>query len=156
MVFPGFPIPENQPLGYVRHCCLLIMLLFSHQIMSNCLQPHGLQATRLPCPRDFPGKNTGVTSRFLFQGIFWDQQCLQHWQVDSLPLSHCILPFFFFFQGVGADEVTIFAAKSKCQNSIIGQKWIFFHITNIVNIILCSVLELILTQPLSPAFGFPC
>ena len=61
MVFPGFPIPENQPLGYVRHCCLLIIvLLFSHQIVSSCLRPDGLQATRLLCPRDFPGKNTGV------------------------------------------------------------------------------------------------
>ena len=61
MVFPGFPIPENQPLRYVRHCCLLIIvLLFSHQIMLSCLRPDGLQAIRLLCPRDFPGKNTGV------------------------------------------------------------------------------------------------
>ena len=28
--------------------------------MSNSSQPHGLQPTRLLCPRDFPGKSTGV------------------------------------------------------------------------------------------------
>ena len=28
--------------------------------MSDSLQPHGLGPTRLLCPWDFPGKNTGV------------------------------------------------------------------------------------------------
>ena len=28
--------------------------------MSDSLQPHGLQPTRLLCPWDFPGKSTGV------------------------------------------------------------------------------------------------
>ena len=32
------------------------------------LQPHGLQPTRLPCPWDSPGKNTGVGCHFLLQG----------------------------------------------------------------------------------------
>ena len=29
---------------------IAIMLLFSHSVMSDSLQPHGLQHTRLPCP----------------------------------------------------------------------------------------------------------
>ena len=32
--------------------------------------PHGLQPTRLLCPRDFPGKNTGLGSHSLLQEIF--------------------------------------------------------------------------------------
>ena len=36
--------------------------------MSNSLRPHGLQPTRLLCPWDFPGKNTGVGCHFLNQG----------------------------------------------------------------------------------------
>ena len=32
------------------------------------LRPHGLQPTRLLCPWDFPGKNTGVGWHFLLQG----------------------------------------------------------------------------------------
>ena len=35
--------------------------------MSNSMRPHGLQPTRLPRPRDSPGKNTGVGCRFLLQ-----------------------------------------------------------------------------------------
>ena len=34
------------------------------------LQPHGLEPTRLLCPWDLPGKNTGVGCSFLLQGIF--------------------------------------------------------------------------------------
>ena len=39
-------------------------------------------------PRNFPGKNTGVSYHFLLQGIFPHLLCLLHWKVDSLPLSH--------------------------------------------------------------------
>ena len=38
------------------------------------LQPHGLQPTRLLCPGDSPGKNTGVGCHFLLQGIFLTQE----------------------------------------------------------------------------------
>ena len=34
------------------------------------LQPYGLQPTRLFCPWDFSGKNTGVGCHFLLQGSF--------------------------------------------------------------------------------------
>ena len=37
--------------------------------MSNSVRPHGQQPTRLPCPWDSPGKNTGVGCHFLLQGI---------------------------------------------------------------------------------------
>ena len=37
------------------------------------LRPHGLQPSRLLCPWDFPGKNTGVGFHFLLQGIFLTQ-----------------------------------------------------------------------------------
>ena len=36
--------------------------------MLDSLRPHGLQPTRLLCPWDFPGKNTGVGCHFLLQG----------------------------------------------------------------------------------------
>ena len=34
---------------------MVFMLLFSRSVMSNSLQPHGLQHTRLPCPSLSPG-----------------------------------------------------------------------------------------------------
>ena len=63
-------------------------------IVSDSLQPHGLQPTSLLCPWNFPGKITGMGCHFLLQGIFPTQGsnlhllCLLHWQADSLPLHH--------------------------------------------------------------------
>ena len=70
----------------------------SHSIMSNSLWPHGLQPAKILCPWDFPGKNTGVGSHSLLQGIFPTQGSNQgspSLQADSLPtepLSHTQKP----------------------------------------------------------------
>ena len=40
---------------------------WSHSVMSDSLQPHGLQPTRLLRPWDFPGKSTGVGCHCLLQ-----------------------------------------------------------------------------------------
>ena len=74
-------------------CSLILswLLFFSCSVVSESLQPHGLKPTRLLCPWDFPGKNTGVGCHFLLQGIFLTQGSnpgLLHWQADSSPLSH--------------------------------------------------------------------
>ena len=42
----------------------------SRSVMSNSLQPHGLWPTRLLCPWNSSGKNTGVGCHFLLHGIF--------------------------------------------------------------------------------------
>ena len=43
---------------------LLLLLLLSH---FSRVRPHRQQPTRLPCPWDSPGKNTGVGCHFLLQ-----------------------------------------------------------------------------------------
>ena len=59
-----------------------------------CVCVHAWKSTRLLCLWNFPDKNTGVCCHFLLQGIFPSQGLnprllqLQHWQADSLPLSH--------------------------------------------------------------------
>ena len=61
--------------------------------MSDSLQPHGLQPTRLLCPWNFPGKNTGVVCHFHLQGIFLTQRwnlhllCLLRWQADFSTIN---------------------------------------------------------------------
>ena len=47
----------------------LCMKALSRSVLSDSVQPHGLQHIRLLCPWNFPGKNTGVGSHFLLQGI---------------------------------------------------------------------------------------
>ena len=48
--------------------------VLSTLVVSDSLQPHGLQPARLICPWDSPGKNTGVGGHSrgipLLQGIF--------------------------------------------------------------------------------------
>ena len=43
---------------------------WSRSVVSNSLWPHGPYPTRILCPWDFPGKNTGVGCHFLLQGLF--------------------------------------------------------------------------------------
>ena len=40
---------------------------WSRSVVSDSVQPHRWQPTRLPCPWDSPGKNIGVSCRFLLQ-----------------------------------------------------------------------------------------
>ena len=54
-------------------------------VMSDSLQPHGLQPARLLCPWDSPGKNTGVCCHFLLQQIVLSQGSNPH----LLYLRHC-------------------------------------------------------------------
>ena len=52
-----------------------------------------VQPSRLVCPWDSPGKNTGLDCHALLQGIFPTQETnpgllhLLHWQAGSLPLA---------------------------------------------------------------------
>ena len=57
----------------------------SHSVMPNSLRPHELQFSRLLCPWDLPGKNTGAGCHFLLPGIFPTQEL-------NLGLLHCRVP----------------------------------------------------------------
>ena len=61
----------------LSHCVCV-----SRSVMSDSLRPHGVQPTRLLCPWNSPGKNTGVGSHSLLQGIFLTQEL-------SLGFLHC-------------------------------------------------------------------
>ena len=49
------------------------MVCVTHSVVSDSLWPHGQQPTRLLCPWNSPGKNTGVGSHSLRHGIFLTQ-----------------------------------------------------------------------------------
>ena len=73
--------------------------VFSCSVMSDSLRPHGVEPTRLLCPLNFPGKNTGVGCHFLLQQIFPTQglnlhhlHCrliLYHWATKEVPRVVC-------------------------------------------------------------------
>ena len=56
----------------------LLLLLFSRSVMSNSLQPHGLQHTRLPCPSPSPGVCSNLCP-------------LRRWCHPTIP--SCVVPF---------------------------------------------------------------
>ena len=63
-----FRVRRNMPYVKVMRCSfpggnwILIISSFSHSVMSNSLQPHGLQHTRLPCPSPSPGCSNSCPS----------------------------------------------------------------------------------------------
>ena len=64
---------------------------WSRSVLSDSLRPHELLPTRLLCPWDFPGNNTGVDCHFLLQRIFptqgWNPG-LPHSRQTLYHLSH--------------------------------------------------------------------
>ena len=50
-------------------CLLCVCVCVSHSIVSDSLQPQGLQPSRLLCPWDSLGKNTGVAIPFSSQSV---------------------------------------------------------------------------------------
>ena len=75
----------------VPDLCVPMCRVLSHVQLPR---PHGLQPTRLVCPRDFPGKNTRVGRHALIEGIFPTQRSnpqllfLLHYRWILYPLSH--------------------------------------------------------------------
>ena len=63
----------------------MMLLLFSCSVMSNSLQPHGLQHARLPCPSPSPGVclNSCPSSR----------RCHFNHLILVVPLSSCFQSF---------------------------------------------------------------
>ena len=59
--------------------------------MSDSVRPHRQQPTRLPCPWDSPGKNTGVGSHFLLQCMKVKSEVGQSCLTLSDPMD-CSLP----------------------------------------------------------------
>ena len=80
--------------------CVYTCMLYS--VMSDSLWPHRLWPTRLLCPWDFPGKNTGVGCHFLLQGIF----LTKGWTHTSSV--SCIADVFFTCWAIREDPVYIY------------------------------------------------
>ena len=64
-------------------CCVCVCVCVC--VVSDSLQPHGLQPTRLLCPWNFPGKNTGAGCHFHLQRIFPVLGSSSHLSWNSSP-----------------------------------------------------------------------
>ena len=87
----ALPCSSFRPLPSRPRCFLRPAYEWSSSVMSNSLQPHGLQTTRFLCPWDFPGKSAGRGCHFLLQEIFPTQVLnpgLPHCRQTLYHLSH--------------------------------------------------------------------
>ena len=61
-------------------------------VVSGSVQPHRRQPTRLPCPWDSPGKNTGVGCHFLLQCVKVKSESEVAQSCPTLEPTDCSLP----------------------------------------------------------------
>ena len=81
-----FPIKLINTYSWIKESSEVVCV--SHSFVSDTLRLHGLQSTRLLCPWNSLGKNTGVRCHSLLQGIFPTQ---------GLNPGFCITGRFFIF-----------------------------------------------------------
>ena len=93
MIEPGFRARScDAEACTFHHCCTASHWGVCVQLCPTLCDP--MDPTRLLCPWDFSGKNTGDGCHFLLQRIFSTDGsnphllCLLYWQADSLPLHH--------------------------------------------------------------------
>ena len=104
-------------------------LLFSHSVISDSLQPHGLQHTMLPCPSPSPVacSNSCPLSRWCFPTISSSvipfSSCLQSFpESGSFPMSQ-------FFTS-GGQSIGASASVSVLQMNI--QDWFLLGLTGLM------------------------
>ena len=82
---PKFMLKLSNP-----SLCARCTVQFSRSVMSNSLQPHGLQQARLPCPSPTPG----ACSNSCPSGQWWNPTCSSCHPLLLLPLIFpCIKVF---------------------------------------------------------------
>ena len=50
--------------------CVCLCMHYVTSVVSDSVQPYGLQSARILCPWDSPGENNGMSCHALLQGIF--------------------------------------------------------------------------------------
>ena len=130
-----------DPLGIVSLMSELEVLWFqgysehesaSRSVVPNCLWPPKLQPSRLLCPWNSPGKNTGVGCHFLLQGIYRTQGLnpgLLHWKQNLVVWATRFSKRAFASQPYPGKEgaiVTRLPAKyqaSALSRGLVGEEW---------------------------------
>ena len=96
-------------------------------VVSDSLQPHGLQPTRLLCPWNFPGKNTAVDCHFFLQEFFPTQR--------SIP-SPALTGRFFATEPPGKEISTLKSIERQTDR----QKRDFLQVPGIIKIYFLQIL----------------
>ena len=130
--------------GFLYHLSECVYML-SRSVISDSLQPRGLELTRLLCSWNFQGKNPGADCHFLLQGIFLTQG------LNPCPLSHVGSPTSFssslklFSQltshqnlWVNSTTMLLFSENQQVSLKTVYQKYTYINTyTNIQSVLAC-------------------
>jgi len=112
------------------------LLLLSHvclSVVSDSVQPHRRKPTRLPCPWDSPGKNTGVGCHYLLQcvKVKSEREVAQSCPTLRDPMD-CSLS--------GSSVHGIFQARVLEWDAITFSKYFLAHskVSAVINILYCG------------------
>ena len=105
---------------------------FSHSVMSNSLQPHGLQLTRLPCPSPAPRaySNSCPSSWWchptILSSVVTFSSCIQSFPASgSFPMSQ--------FFASGGQSIGVSASASVLPVNI--QDWFHLGLTGLISLL---------------------
>ena len=106
----------GQLCGELGSCCCYIT-----SVVSNSVRPHRWKPTRLPCPWDSPGKNTGVGCHFLLQcmKVKSESEVAQLCPTRSYPMDRS--PLGSSVHGIFQPSVLEWVAIAFSENSLISQ-----------------------------------
>ena len=111
-------------------CFIYSSVQFSRSVMSNCLQPHGLQHTRPPCPSPTPeaSSNSYPSSRWCHPTI--SSSVIPFSCIHSFPESWCF-PMSQFFAS-GGQSTTVAASASVLPMNT--QNWFHLGLTGLISL----------------------
>ena len=108
----------------------LLLMLFSHSVVSDSLQPHGLQHARLPCPSPSPRacSNSCLLSQWchptISSSVVPCSSCLQSFPASgSFPVSHLFTS--------GGQSIGVSASTSVLPMNI--QDWFPLGLTDLIS-----------------------
>ena len=108
-----------------------ISVQFSHSVMSNSLQPHGLQHTRLPCPSPTPGAcSNSCPSSWLCHPTISSSVIPFSFHLQSFPTSGSFLMSEFFASG--GQSIGVSASASVLPMNI--QDWFPLRLTGWISL----------------------
>ena len=91
---------SNAELAFLGYIWLGCSVQFSHSVMSDSLQPHGLQHTRLPCPSPTPGAcSNSCPSSWWYHPTISSSVIPFSFCLQSFPVSGSFLMSQFFASG---------------------------------------------------------
>ena len=128
---PSQILTTCPPMSFFPSPLLVLLLLFSHSVMSNSLRPHGLQHARLPCPSPTPRtcSNSCSSSQWyhstISSSIIPFFSCLQSFPASgSFPISQ-------FFTS-GSQSIKVSASASVLPMNIQG--WFPLGLTGLISL----------------------